>query len=328
MDSELDYDGQPASEAFNWDRRLDRGMDELIGIARGVLADGNFVIEEASFLLNWLERNEPVRRNFFGKVLYDALSEALADDEMSAEEEDILAGLLLRFVGPMPETSCDASYSTDLPLDQPPPDVHFMERSFCFTGKFIFGTRRHCQKAVTDAGGSIHQYPIFATDYLVIGDLGSRDWIHSIGGRKIERAIDIRSQGHPLKLIAEQHWVGFFGRNDGLSNPMRPSLCGSAVEISVSRTSAVESSRPNEPVRPCLPLAGKTIVVTGTLKKYSRGEIETLIQKYGGRASGSVSKKTSYLLAGEEAGSKLEKANSLGVPIITEEQFDRLIAES
>ena len=76
-------------------------MDELIGIARGVLADGNFVIEEAHFLLDWLERNEPVRRNFFGKVLYDSLREALADDEMTAEEEDILVGLLLRFVGPI-----------------------------------------------------------------------------------------------------------------------------------------------------------------------------------------------------------------------------------
>jgi DNA ligase (NAD+) len=74
-----------------------------------------------------------------------------------------------------------------------------------------------------------------------------------------------------------------------------------------------------------LPLAGKTIVVTGTLKNYSREEIQAAIQQHGGRASSSVSKKTDYVLAGEEAGSKLEKAKSLGVPVITEEEFQRLI---
>jgi DNA ligase (NAD+) len=74
-----------------------------------------------------------------------------------------------------------------------------------------------------------------------------------------------------------------------------------------------------------LPLNGKTLVVTGTLKKYTRPQIEELIVKNGGRASGSVSKKTSYVIAGEEAGSKLEKAKSLNVPVITEEEFDKLV---
>ena len=68
-------------------------------------------------------------------------------------------------------------------------------------------------------------------------------------------------------------------------------------------------------------LAGQSIVVTGTLKSFSRAEIEELIVRLGGRASGSVSKKTSFLVAGEEAGSKLEKANELGVEVLTEKQF-------
>jgi DNA ligase (NAD+) len=74
-----------------------------------------------------------------------------------------------------------------------------------------------------------------------------------------------------------------------------------------------------------LPLAGKTIVVTGTLKSYSRESIQEAIQKNGGRASGSVSKKTDYVLAGEEAGSKLDKAKQLGIPVIDEAEFERLI---
>lgn len=71
-------------------------------------------------------------------------------------------------------------------------------------------------------------------------------------------------------------------------------------------------------------LAGKTFVVTGTLQKYSRDEIESRIKSLGGKAASSVSKKTDYLVAGENAGSKLEKANSLGVPVLTEEEFDAL----
>jgi len=72
-------------------------------------------------------------------------------------------------------------------------------------------------------------------------------------------------------------------------------------------------------------LAGKTIVVTGTLQKYKRDEIQELIALHGGRAASSVSKKTDYVLAGEEAGSKLEKAQQLGVKVINEAEFDELI---
>ena len=67
---------------------------------------------------------------------------------------------------------------------------------------------------------------------------------------------------------------------------------------------------------------GKTFVLTGSLEKYSRDEASNIIEKFGGKTSNSVSKKTSYVLAGEDAGSKLTKAQSLGVQIITEAEFE------
>ncbi len=73
------------------------------------------------------------------------------------------------------------------------------------------------------------------------------------------------------------------------------------------------------------PLSGKTLVITGTLEKYTREEIETLIERHGGRATSSVSKSTDYVVAGEKAGSKLDKARKLGVPILSEVEFDKLI---
>ena len=74
-------------------------------------------------------------------------------------------------------------------------------------------------------------------------------------------------------------------------------------------------------------LTGKTFVVTGTLTKYKRHEIEGLIRQLGGTAAGSVSKKTDYVVAGENAGSKLNKAESLGVKVISEEEFEKLIGK-
>ncbi len=75
------------------------------------------------------------------------------------------------------------------------------------------------------------------------------------------------------------------------------------------------------------PLDGLTIVVTGTLSR-PRNEIEEVIERLGGHAAGSVSKKTSYVLAGEEAGSKLEKAKTLGVKVLNEKEFNSLIGNT
>ena len=85
--------------------------------------------------------------------------------------------------------------------------------------------------------------------------------------------------------------------------------------VNMQYTSSVESDV----------LKGRTIVVTGTLPTLSRDEAEKLILDNGGKTSSSVSKKTSYVLAGEKAGSKLDKANSLGIPVITEEEFLKMI---
>ena len=70
---------------------------------------------------------------------------------------------------------------------------------------------------------------------------------------------------------------------------------------------------------------GKTVVVTGTLQNYSRGEIKAKLESLGAKVSGSVSKKTDYVIAGEEAGSKLTKAQDLGVTILSEEEFEKMI---
>jgi DNA ligase (NAD+) len=72
-------------------------------------------------------------------------------------------------------------------------------------------------------------------------------------------------------------------------------------------------------------LAGKTFVLTGTLTKYTRDQAKKMIEDAGGRVSGSVSKKTDYVVAGSDAGSKLDKAKELGVTVIEEGEMERLV---
>ncbi len=74
------------------------------------------------------------------------------------------------------------------------------------------------------------------------------------------------------------------------------------------------------------PLAGKTVVVTGTLRKFSRDQAKEELRKRGANVTDSVSKKTDYLIVGGEAGSKLDKARTLGVKTLSEEQFLKMLA--
>ena len=85
------------------------------------------------------------------------------------------------------------------------------------------------------------------------------------------------------------------------------------------------SQQPEPAVVAAGPFAGKTFVLTGTLSTMTREEAESAIEVRGGKVSGSVSRKTSYLVVGEDAGSKLEKAQALGVDTLTEEEFRKLI---
>lgn len=131
------------------------------------------------------------------------------------------------------------------------------------------------------------------------------------------KSADLESIGntHEIGPIIAQSVYDYFHSDDGLE--LIQQLGNAGVLLVASPEDAVDSSGV---------FAGKTVVVTGSLSKYSRDEIERLIEQRGGRAASSVSKKTDFLIAGEAAGSKLEKAVSLGVPVMTEAEFDALIS--
>ena len=100
---------------------------------------------------------------------------------------------------------------------------------------------------------------------------------------------------------------------DWFAAPQSQHLIERLKEAGVNMTAAEQGSDQR--------FAGKTFVLTGTLERFTRSEATEMIESRGGKASGSVSKKTAYVVAGEAAGSKLRKAQELGIPVLTEEEF-------
>jgi DNA ligase (NAD+) len=89
----------------------------------------------------------------------------------------------------------------------------------------------------------------------------------------------------------------------------------------------MDSQAPEPTAEPVGKLAGKTVVLTGTLRSMTREEAAAALERLGARVSGSVSKKTSFVVVGDEAGSKLEKAQKLGVETLDEDAFRALIMD-
>lgn len=187
--------------------RQDRCTDELIGICRGVLADGNVNAQEARFLLDWLERH----REFLGiypfDILHRRVQDAMFDGVLDSEEERDLLDVLVRTVGGESHTAgSSTSLSTVLPFDVPPPEISFRGQVFAVTGIFAYGQRSAVVEAIQGRGGIVKPNVSKKVRFLVVGEIGSRDWEHSCFGRKIEEAIALRTGGENLSIVSEELW--------------------------------------------------------------------------------------------------------------------------
>ncbi|MCC7014845.1 MAG: BRCT domain-containing protein [Planctomycetes bacterium] len=221
MSATLDPDGQPIVRSFNAKRLEDSAIDELIGVCRGVLADGAVSDGEALFLLDWLNKNRAAANLWPANVLYERLRRMLLDKQLDPDEQGELLVLLRQVIGGSPSEAADLlarvdtdasgdpprSVSTALPLDDPQPTIEFVGRQFCLTGKFVYGSRTDCEAEVIARGGAAKSGPSRSTSYLVIGHVGSAQWIHSSHGRKIEKAVELRELGAPVAIVSELHWT-------------------------------------------------------------------------------------------------------------------------
>jgi NAD-dependent DNA ligase len=171
------------------------------------MSDGVANEAEAAFLLSWLEGNREISNEWPANVVYERVGRMLSDGHLDSEEEGELVGLLLQLTGGDPKNFGAQSLSTRLPLSDPLPPIVVPGRRFCLTGKFLHGTREKCKSEIVDRGGSVVDGVVRELDYLVIGVIGSRDWLHSTHGKKIQKAVDYRERGVPISIVDERHFV-------------------------------------------------------------------------------------------------------------------------
>jgi len=194
---------------FNRARVDDRQVNELIGMAHGIIADGIVNQAEAEYLFKWVVANRVLSENPIIKLLYDRIEGVLADGKLDPDESADLLETLTRFCSGDFEVG-ETLKATTLPLCQPAPTI-FLNSNFCLTGTFAFGSRSACEAAISERGGVAGSLTR-GTRFLVIGAYATESWAHSSYGRKIEKAVEMRSAGVPISIVGESHWVEHLGR--------------------------------------------------------------------------------------------------------------------
>ncbi|MEO5360601.1 MAG: BRCT domain-containing protein [Nitrospirota bacterium] len=205
-----------AIHSYGYKRVTDRMIDELIGICKGILSDNMLNDKEVTFLSEWLDANRLVCNKWPGDVLYARISRIMSDNIIDEEELKEVGELLLKITGGSEMVIDDISravvdISTNLPFDNPPPTITFPNNFFCLTGDFLFGSRKDCESIVTIFGGAAQKDVTKKTNYVIVGSLGSPEWIHSSHGRKIEKAVAFKNAGQSIGIVAEKHWVSQIG---------------------------------------------------------------------------------------------------------------------
>jgi hypothetical protein len=208
----FDDDGQPMRGfAANLQNNTCKAFDQLSGICRGMLADGEINDQEAQFFREWLKHYSTLDAGWALDAVIQRVRRIYEDGVVTVEERGELKEIMEQIVGDVDSALTAAPKSTVLPFDDPPPPfILFKDRYFCITGKFAYGTRQCVFETIETRGGiPSDATPKHGTHYMVIGTFASRDWINTNYGRKIERGIELRQKNSGIQIIGEDHWRKF-----------------------------------------------------------------------------------------------------------------------
>jgi len=204
----FDENAQPMVHSKKERIRIDeRKIDEMIGICKGIISDQVINLREANFLCQWISNNAGIANSWPANILYQRVEKILKDNILDQDEKNELFETLRQITGGTPDIDAK-NIATKLPLTEPLPSIVFKDQKYCLTGHFITGTRRQVESIIIQRGGYTHKTPTLDTNYLVIGLMGSKDWVHSSFGRKIERAVEIQQEGS-IKIVSEEYWARF-----------------------------------------------------------------------------------------------------------------------
>lgn len=199
-----DRDGQADTPRLHFGRISSERPHELTGILKGVISDGSICAQEAVFLLDWMQANADYLPEWPWAALFERLTLSLRDGQLDGEEERELLKWVQDHVG-AGLTPDGRNTSSELLCDDPAPALVFVDRTFVITGTCASGPRKNVEAVIADRGGKVAGSISKKVDYLLIGGVGSRDWLMSTHGTKIIAAAELKKAGHPLAVIAERH---------------------------------------------------------------------------------------------------------------------------
>jgi NAD-dependent DNA ligase len=197
-------DDQIYEASLNKETTLFRQIDELIGLIKGVMADGAVHQSEVEFLVKWLEKNKDTLDQWPAVAIFPRLKAALSDGSLDGEEEKEIRELL--HVALEQHSVREANDTANIPYTTPVPAIQFANRTFCFTGKFQSGSRPWCVSQIIARGGIAASKLTQNVNYLIVGELNSGSWVNDKHGRKIGKAIKYRNAGAKIAILSEQNW--------------------------------------------------------------------------------------------------------------------------
>jgi hypothetical protein len=183
-----------------------RPLGELLGIARGLLADRELGDDEIHFLNQWLDTHYSTASSFPGNVVHERIRAVLEDGVITAEERSHLVDTLTLLLDDRLEDLAEQVDLTELWFDQVGL-IEFDHTRFCLTGNFVYGPREVCKTAIEQRGGIVAPSVSSEAQFLVVGALGVDEWRNGGLGEEIEAAMRMRAQGQPVKIIPEDCWV-------------------------------------------------------------------------------------------------------------------------
>jgi NAD-dependent DNA ligase len=198
-------DASPVIEDFHHES-VRQSLGELLGIARGLLADRHLGDDEIHYLNDWLDNHYGVASGFPGNVIHQRIRKVLADGVITEEERSHLVDTLDMLINERLEDLAEQVDLTELWFDQIGL-IEFDHTRFCLTGNFVYGPREVCRQAIEQRGGVVMPSVGAGPQFLVVGALGVDEWRDGGLGRDIEAAMRLRAQGKPVRIIPEDCWA-------------------------------------------------------------------------------------------------------------------------
>ena len=185
---------------------LKQSLGELLGLARGLMADQELTDSEIHFLNEWLDDRYVITSSFPGNVIHDRIKEVLEDGVITEEERSHLVSTLNMLIEDRLDDLAEQVDLTELWFDEVGL-IEFNQARFCLTGNFVYGPQEVCQSAIEQRGGIVYPAVSDELHFLVVGGLGVDEWRTGGLGEAIEDAMRRRARGEAVKIIPEDSWV-------------------------------------------------------------------------------------------------------------------------